>query len=379
MPSPTLPEPFRSDPRPVVLVFRAPIFNASETFVRNHALGLTRYQPLIVGRERKGHVPPELEPRILIRPDAARLREFAPALVHAHFVPDGLRALPLARALGVPLVTTIHGYGVTRSRASLLGSGRLSWMRYALFQRRLMDEGALFLAVSDALRRQALERGFPPERTLTHYLGIDLARFHPGAREPASIVHVGRLVEKKGTAVLLRAFARVHAAQPEARLDIIGDGPLRGGLERLTGELGLGGAVAFLGLLPPETIAARVRSAALLAAPSVTARGGDAEGLPTTVVEAMASAVPVVATHHSGIPEAVSDGITGFLVPEGAVDALAQRIAALLADPALAARMGAAGRALARERFDAVRQSSLLEAHYDALLGTRDSLRQAAD
>lgn len=374
MAPPTLPEPFRSDPRPVVLVFRAPIFNASETFVRNHATGLARYQPLIVGRVRKGHVPPDLEPRIRIKPAVAQLREFAPALIHAHFLPDGLRALPLARALGVPLITTIHGYDVTRSRASMLRSGRLSWMRYALFQRRLMDEGVLFLAVSEALRRQALKRGYPPERTLTHYLGIDLDRFHPGTREPARIVHVGRLVEKKGTAILLRAFARVRAAQPQARLDIVGDGPLRGGLERLAVKLGLGGAVAFLGMIPPEAIAARVRAATLLAAPSITARGGDAEGLPTTVVEAMASAVPVVATHHSGIPEAVSDGVNGFLVPEGAVEPLALRIAELLADPALAARMGAAGRAIAQERFDAVRQSSRLEAHYDAVIGTRDSL-----
>lgn len=370
MPLTSLPEPFRSDPRPVVAVFRAPVFNASETFVRNHVLRLERYQPLIVGRERKGHVPAALEPRILIRPDAARVREFAPALVHAHFAPDGLRVLGLARLLGIPLITTLHGYDVSHSRFSLLASGRLSWMRYGLFQRQLMREGALFLAVSDALRRQALARGFPAERTVTHYTGIDLDRFHPGDRDDATVVHVGRLVEKKGTAVLLHAFARVLTVRPHARLEIVGEGPLQGRLERLASDLGLGAAVRFLGLLPPQAVAARVGSATLLAAPSLTGRSGDAEGLPNSVMEAMASSVPVVATQHSGIPEAVVDGVTGLLVPEGAIGPLAERIGELLDDPARAAQMGAAGRAIAEERFDIVRQTSLLEARYDALTRT---------
>src|SRR4051812_43269811 len=135
------PPPFDRDKRPIVAVFRAPLFNASETFVRAQALGLMRYQPLLVGRVDKGNIPPELAGRVLIGPTAERLRPYAPALVHAHFGPDGLRALPLARELGVPLITNLHGYDVGRSRSALLLSGRLSWMKYALSLRALQRRG----------------------------------------------------------------------------------------------------------------------------------------------------------------------------------------------------------------------------------------------
>lgn len=361
-----LPEPFQSDGRPVVLIYRGPIFNASETFVRAHALGLTRNQALIVGREAKGHIPAELVDRVLIRPSLARLRGFAPMLVHAHFATDGLRALPLAQALAVPLVVSLRGYDVSRPRRALLGSGRLSWIRYALFQHRLKAAGDLFLAVSDALRRQAIARGFPEARTVTHYNGVDLHRFHPGEDDGATILHVGRLVEKKGTEFLLRAFDAVRAAHPRARLEIIGEGPLRRRLERMAGE-----GVTFLGVLSPEEVASRMRTAALLAAPSLTTRSGDAEGLPNVVVEAMASSLPVVATDHGGIGEAVADGRSGFLIPEGEPEALARRLAELLADPNMRARMGAAGRKTAETRFDVVRQMERLEELYDGLTRTR--------
>lgn len=365
------PEPFRSDPRPVVLVFRAPVFNASETFVRAQAAGLVRYQPLIVGRELKGHIPPELAERVLIRPDAARLRDFRPALVHAHFATDGLSALPMAEALDVPLVVSLRGYDVNRSRAALFGSGRPSWMRYALFRRQLQERGDLFLAVSDALRRRAIAQGFPAARTSTHYNGVDLHRFQPGAgSDGTTILHVGRLVAKKGTAVLLRAFAMLRATHPEARLAVVGEGPLRARVERLAGELGLGSSVAFLGALGRDEVVAQMRDAAMLAAPSLTARDGDAEGLPNVVVEAMACGLPVVATDHGGIGEAVADGESGFLVAEGAHEPLANRLAELLGDAALRRRMGAAGRAIAERKFDAARQMDALEARYDALVRT---------
>ncbi len=375
MPQP-LPEPFRSDQRPVVVIFRGPVFNASETFVRAQTLGLRRYQPLVVGFEDKGHIPPELAGRVLIRPRASEIEKFKPVLIHAHFGTDGLRALPLPERLGVPLLTSLRGYDVSRSRAALLGSGRLSWMRYALFQRRLMQRGDLFLAVSDALRSQAVSHGFPASRTFAHYNGVDLARFRPRAggdagSDSATILHVGRLVEKKGTETLLHAFAGVNAAHPKARLTIVGDGPLRAKLRRLAVDLGIGQAVDFLDALPPEEVAERMRQAAMLVAPSLTARDGDSEGLPNVVVEAMASGLPVVASDHGGIAEAVADGLSGFLIPEGAVELLSRHIGALLADPDLRARMGTAGRAIACEKFDIIQQMAHLEERYDALTRTK--------
>jgi len=362
----TPPEPFDRDQRPIVAVFRAPLFNASETFVRAQATGLTRYQPLLIGREDKGNIPPALAGRVLLGPGVEQVRRFAPVLVHAHFGTDGLRALPLAERLGVPLITSLRGYDVTRSRSTLLLSGRLSWMHYALRRRALQRRGTLFLAVSEALRRQAIAGGYPAERMHTHYNGVDLALFPAGPGGPDTILFVGRLVEKKGVETLLQAFAIVRRERPGASLVIIGEGPLRSKLERLAGE-----SVQFPGSLAPDEVAAWMRRSTVLAAPSVTARDGDAEGLPNVIVEAAASALPVVGTDHSGIPEAIVEGETGFIVPERDAEALAARLTAILGAPDLRGRMGADARAMAEQRFDFERQMRLLEEIYDEVRAGR--------
>jgi len=366
------------DTRAVAAIFRAPLFNASETFVQTHAAALRRYRPLVVGLVDKGGAWPELRDRLLLaRPGeaaalkllgrarglAGRVAAHAPRLVHAHFATDGLLALPLAEALGIPLVTTLHGFDVSRSRGAMLASGRLSWMRYALAGARLRRRGALFLAVSDAIRAKALASGFPPERILTHHNGVDLTRFLPAhAPEPGLVLHVGRLVEKKGTALLIEAMAGV-----DGRLVVIGDGPLRADLERRAGPLGE--RVRFLGALPPDEVAAWMARAWVLAAPSVTARDGDSEGLPTVVAEAAAAGLPAIVSDHSGLPEAVVEGETGFIVPEGDAAALARALTDSLAFPTVRSRMAAAARALAAERFDAAKQAEALERLYDRVTG----------
>lgn len=374
-----------ADTRPVAAIYRSPLFNDSETFVQAHAAGLTRYQPLLVGLEDRRNARAAFRERMLVAGTAEalrlklagsaprlteRLRRTSPALIHAHFATDGLLALPLARALGVPLVTTLHGYDVARTRRRMFASARLSWMRYAVMRRRLIAGGDLFLAVSDAVRRQALALGFPADRTHTHYLGVDLERFGRGdsAPEPGLVLHVARLVEKKGTALLLDAFTLLRRTRPEARLVIVGDGPERAALERKRSALGLENAVSFAGRLPQDEVAGCMRRAWLLAAPSLTARDGDAEGLPTAIVEAAAASLPAVGSDHSGIPEAIVDGETGFIVPERDPAALAQRLDALLGSAELRLRMGIAARKLAEERFDARRQNRLLEERYDGLL-----------
>ena len=377
--------PPRPSARPIVAIFRSPIFNSSESFIQTHATSLRRFQPLIVGIENKGNIPPSLRDRTVMpgsplerlasrlhwppRALVDRIRALAPALLHAHFGPDGLTALPLARLLGLPLVTTLHGYEVSRSDFRLLTSGRLSWIRYALHGGRLKAGGDLFVAVSEALRRRAIGRGYPPERTIAHHNGVDLTRFEAPRAPPggALILHVCRLVEKKGTSLLIRAFAQVRISRPDAHLAIVGDGPLRRSLEKQAARMGLGKSVAFLGHLSQQEVAQWMGRAWLLAAPSITARDGDAEGLPTVVVEAAAASLPVVASDHSGAPEAVADGRSGFIVPEGDAAALARRMLDLLAAPRLRGSMAAASRALAEERFDAIRQTSVLEGHYDRL------------
>ena len=371
------------DPRPIAAIFRSPLFNASETFVIGHAAGLKRYRPLLVGLKDKGNAPPQLRDRLELAGSvesmllrivgraprlAERLRSAGTQLIHAHFATDGLLALPLAKALQIPLVTTLHGYDVSRSRGRMLVSGRLSWMNHAVRGGRLIRSGDIFLAVSEAVRQRALALGYPPERTRTHYLGIDLAPFAAAPDpQPGLILHVGRLTEKKGTAVLIDAFRKVRHERPDARLAIVGDGPERRTLERRSA--GLEGAVQFLGALPRAAVAEWMRRAWLLAAPSLTAADGDSEGLPTVIVEAAAAGLPVVATRHSGIPEAVIADETGLLVGEGEVGALAQAMRTMLGSAELRTGMGIAARRLAHARFDAARRNAALERIYDGLLG----------
>ncbi len=366
---------------PVVAVFRTALFNPTERFIQEQAAALTRWRPLLVGLERKGEILPALREGMILPASVAErlafaatgrggrveagLRAAGPKLIHAHFGTDGLKMLALAKALKLPLITHLRGYDVSLTRAALIASGRPTWSRYALQRGRLMRDGRLFLAVSDALRRKAVALGFPAARTRTHYNGVDLDRFQPGKRprDPGTILHVGRLVEKKGTADLIAALAGMSGV----RLVVIGEGPLRTQLQRQAGALGV--KAQFLGPQDVGEVATWMRRATLLAAPSLTARDGDSEGLPNVVVEAAASGIPVVATRHSGIPEAVEDNETGFLVREGDRAGLAGRIGTLLDSADLRREMGFAARSLAMERFDRVRQAERLEAIYDEVAG----------
>jgi glycosyltransferase involved in cell wall biosynthesis len=290
-------------------------------------------------------------------------------LLHAHFGVEGVYAVPTARALGVPLVTTLHGFDVTVTKARLLASRKPSWVTYAARRRSLFTHGARFVCVSEHVRRRAVEWGYPPDRLVVLPIGVDVDLIRPSATvETPRILHVARLVPKKGTTDLVRAFALVRSAVPDAELVVIGDGPLRGHLTDLARDLGVAPAVRFLGAQPHATTLGELARARLLCLPSVTAPDGDQEGLGMVLLEAAAAGKPVVATDHGGIPEAVTDGVTGYLVPERDPDALADRLVALLADPDLCEKFGTAGRAMVVERFNLRTQTDRLESLYRALL-----------
>ena len=149
---------------------------------------------------------------------------------------------------------------------------------------------------------------------------------------------------------------------------IAGDGPLRGRYERLIAELGLGGSVELPGALPHEKIRALLAAAAVVLTPSVVARTGDREGGLTVAKEASACAIPVVGTHHGGIPEIIDDGVTGYLVAERDAEALGDRLCAILRNPALGNRLGAAARSKMEREYDIVKQVRDLEAIYDEVI-----------
>jgi glycosyltransferase involved in cell wall biosynthesis len=296
------------------------------------------------------------------------LRGRRPALIHAHFGMEGVYALPLARQLGIPLITTFHGFDATLSTVALLGSP--AWTNYPLFRGRLARQGTLFLCASAFIRERVLAMGFPAARTQVHHIGVDCVAIRPreAAEETPTILHVARLVEMKGTQYLIRGFAELAARDVEVRLDIIGDGPQKASLQALSRSLGLEQRIRFLGALPHPQVLAAMRMAAMLALPSMRTATGRVEGLGMVLLEAAATGLPTIGSRIGGIPETVMDGETGFLVPERDAAALAARMSALLADPALRQRMGAAGRALVEQRFNLHRQTETLESWYDAVL-----------
>ena len=226
----------------------------------------------------------------------------------------------------------------------------------------------MFLCVSAFIRDRVLAMGFPVARTRIHYTGVDTAAIAPRvpAQETRTILHVARLVDMKGTCDLIRAVAALPARHADARLVIIGDGERRRSLEALAGTLSLGGdRVRFLGALPHAEALDWMRGAAMLVLPSIRTTTGRTEGLGMVLLEAAATGVPIIGSRVGGIPEAVRDGETGFLVPPQDPAALARRIGDLLDDPALRARMGRAARRFVEQHFDSRRQTTRLEALYD--------------
>ena len=371
-----------------VAIFRQNLFRISEPFITQQAQQLRRHRPLYLGRLRFGDPPegarslalqdlasPWSLPRIgwqmvtrSARPYQELLGENRPSLIHAHFGTDGVYALPLANRLGIPLITTFHGFDATLSTAALLCSP--AWANYPLFRRRLARQGHLFLCVSSFIRGRVLAMGFPEARTHVHYTGVDCQAIRPRdqGEETPTILHVARLVDMKGTQYLIRAFRAVARRHPGANLVIIGDGPRRRSLRALTKTLRLEPRVQFLGALPHAQVVARLRGAAMLVLPSVRTVTGRVEGLGMVLLEAAATGVPVVASRVGGIPEGVIDGQTGFLVPERDVDALSRRMNDLLDAPAMRVGMGLQARAFVERQFDLRRQGERLEAFYDAAL-----------
>lgn len=292
------------------------------------------------------------------RPDLHALK---PRLIHAHFGRGGALALPLARALQVPLAVTFHGGDATKET---------HYRRRAIptiYQRRLLAlqrEAALFHCVSDHIRDVLAARGFPPDKLRTIHLGIESnppVALHAGAEQPY-LLFVGRFVEKKGATHLLKAVRLLRNGGGAPRLMMIGDGPLGGQLRRTAASLP---EVSFLGWQAPAEVRARMRGAMALIVPSATAATGDEEGLPTVVLEAMAQGTPVIGSRHSGIVEAVTHETDGLLVPPGDAQALAEAIERLIHNQALRQRLGIAAKRTVAQRFDAKTQSHRLE---DALL-----------
>ena len=371
---------------PNIGIFRLQLFKISEGFISQQARSLRRYDPVFIGRKLFGPAPPTADivlpvpnnilSQVLIsgfrytRPFRRGLetKKHQLALIHAHFGVDGIYALRLAKSLNVPLVTTLHGFDVSTRDSVLLTSLRPALINSVLYRRALARDGDLFICVSEFIRRAALAKGFPAEKLRVHYMGIDTDSLIPDFERQNSntIVHVARLVEKKGTEYLIEAAKILKDHSPNLKVKVIGDGVLREKLEKQASSLG--DTIEFLGALSNKDTIAHIKSCAVVAVPSVTARSGDSEGLPIVTLETAALGVPIVATDSGGISEAIIDGKTGYIVSERDVPMLSDRLGRLLNDPAEARAMGLLARHHAEQNFNIARQSEKLEKIYDDLL-----------
>ncbi|WP_230688747.1 glycosyltransferase [Micromonospora sp. WMMD558] len=363
---------------PHVVIWRSHLLAGSETFIRNQADALAAWRATYLGAVRVASTLSR-DTDVVAFGDTARdrrallalkatgrsprltrlLRRLRPALVHAHFGNDGWLVSRAAADLDIPLVVTVHGQDVTRQPAlpGLRGARQRHNLRVAF------DRAALVVAVSEFIRDRAVALGADPAKVRVHHTGVPVPPL-PAPTPPGwDVAFVGRFVEKKGVDDLVEALGSLRPRRPRALF--IGDGPLEGPLRARAAELGLD--ATFLGAQPPEVVADHLARSALLAAPSRTAADGDSEGLPTTILEAASLGLPVVATHHSGIPEAVVHGETGLLGAEGDRAALAGNITRLLADDTLRRRLGREARRHVEDRFDLHKQTHRLEKLYDAV------------
>jgi colanic acid/amylovoran biosynthesis glycosyltransferase len=361
------------------LIFRGRLLAPSETFVVEQAQALQRYDSVLVGLRRTEPFLRHSLPEIVLRDGSdtsdkiamraflhaplapgffRRLRAVNPVVLHAHFATDGAQALPIAKALDLPLIVSLHGYDITSSDADL--STCFSDRYYLSHRERLFAGTSAFICVSRSIRESALRAGFPEEKLHVHYTGVDCERFRPSniERDPKLILFVGRLVETKGCEYLLHAMALVQQADPRAHLEIIGDGPLRPALETLAKELAL--SVRFLGVQDTHEVQRRMSRARVLCNPSVTA-----EGFGMVFAEAQSVGTPVVSCMHSAIPEAVSHGETGLLCPLRMPGPLAEALLIFLKNENFWRRASARSAAWVRERFDIAKQTVKLERLYD--------------
>jgi colanic acid/amylovoran biosynthesis glycosyltransferase len=267
-------------------------------------------------------------------------------VLHAHFGPVGNSFRFARELLRAPLLVSFHGYDFTT----------VPRRHGPTVYRKLFSQADLVTVNSDYMGQKLQPLGCPPEKIRKLSYGIDLEKFPFLPRSlaqdaPFHIVTVGRLVEKKGIEYVIRALAQVARQHPQLHYDVIGDGPLREQLQQLAREQSVDNIVHFHGAVNGDVVRELLYQAHVFVLASVTAQDGDEEGTPVSLLEAQAVGLPVISTLHSGIPEIVLDGQSGWLVPERDPEALADRLIYLLEHRELWAPIGNRGRNLVEAHF----------------------------
>jgi glycosyltransferase involved in cell wall biosynthesis len=301
------------------------------------------------------------EVRALIRV----LNDAQAQLLHIYFGHIAVHLLPLIRAWERPSLVSFHGADVMVD---------LEKPAYRVATKQMLDAVRLVLVRSESLGRALIAMGCAPEKIRIQRTGIPVDEIPFRARSwPTdgawSFVQACRLVEKKGLRTSLLAFAKFAARFPKATFTIAGEGPLRSELETHARELGIGEKVSFPGFVSQSQLRELFYRSHIFLHPSERGADGNQEGVPNSMLEAMASGLPVFATEHGGIPEAIEHGRSGILVQESDHDALASALLEAVANPEALAALARGGAEAVRQKFEQTAQTRKLEDYYFEAMG----------
>jgi colanic acid/amylovoran biosynthesis glycosyltransferase len=282
-------------------------------------------------------------------------------LMHIYFGHTGVHLLPFIKGWGKPSVVSFHGADVMPRQHQPAYDGQL---------RELLRVTPLLLARSLSLAERLKDLGCAPEKIRINRTGIPLEQYPlEDRRTPENgewhFVQACRLIPKKGIATALRAFAGFRRTYPRARFSLAGEGPMKREIEELARDLGIAEAVELRGFLGQAELARLYGEAHFFVHPSEMTADQNQEGVPNSMLEAMATGLPVLATLHGGIPEAVETGRTGLLVPERDDAGLLHAMLELAGQPDRAFAMGRAASQSVRLEFEQRKQIEKLEAYYD--------------
>jgi colanic acid/amylovoran biosynthesis glycosyltransferase len=290
-------------------------------------------------------------------------------LMHIYFGHTGVHLLPFIKEWDKPCVVSFHGADVALKED-------IANYPAKLFQ--LFEAVPLVLARSQSLADRLIQMGCPPEKLRINRTGVPLDEFPFVDRKPPQdgewrVMQACRLIPKKGVATSLRAFAIFKKDHPRAKFFIAGKGPLQPELEMLAAGLGIFKDVHFIGFLSQRHLVELYASSHLFLHPSEMPPDENQEGVPNSILEAMATGLPVAATQHGGIPEAVEDGRTGWIVPEEDHVALANAMQEITRSPGVLTKMGSRARQLVIDRFEQRAQIDRLESFYEEAIAMREA------
>lgn len=259
--------------------------------------------------------------------------------VLAEYGPTGEALFRSCTRSRIPLIVHFHGFDAYRNNIIIDD-------KYNVKYPEMFEKSAALIAVSNDMRQQLISLGAPAKKIHVNPCGVDVDLFDKTnpERNPPTFVSTGRFVSKKAHYLSILAFKHVVSHVPDARLVIMGTGPLYEVCKRMVDGLGLEKHIELPGAVSQDEVLSRLTQARAFVLHSVRSYDNDSEGTPVSVLEASSMGLPVVSTMHAGIKEAVDDNKTGFLVEEGDVAGMTQKMLVLARDPGLCRSMGEAGR-----------------------------------